>query len=89
MNKEWFLQKNVVTYHTCDYHSPNITKSSLGEFTNQILSRGGIIRNSWVFNPSYNRSVVYFVIDMHPEAAEEFNLNTKWKLVLPRQIVLN
>jgi len=76
-------------YHSDDYHSPNLSKASLGSFMVSVLSAGGFIGQVWPFSPKYPRSSVYFTVFMTPEMKDKIEAETKFKFKNPPVITLN
>lgn len=90
-NMESIILKNkgAVWYHTDDYHSPNLSKASLGEFFCTILTEGAQIGDVWCFNKTFPRSSVYVSVFMTEEMKNNIEQKTKFKFKLPSKIHLN
>ncbi len=54
-------------FHSHDHHSPNLSKTSLGEFFTVVLSAGAYIGEIWPFNHRFYRSAVYVSVFMTEE----------------------
>lgn len=81
--------KGAVWWHTDDYASPNLSKSSMGEFFNLVLSKPVQIGSVWVFNPEDKRSPVYISVFMEETTKDEIESQSKYKFRLPPKIRLN
>lgn len=81
--------KGATWWHTEDYHSPNLSKSSMGTFFNAVLSVGAHVGDIWVFNHNYNKSAVYVSVYMTEDMKNEIESNTKFRFVPPPKITLN
>lgn len=81
---KFILEKQGATWwHTEDYHSPNLSKASLGEFFFEVLKIGAEIGTVWVFNRQYNRSVVYITIFMTEDMKKELESKFRYRFVPP------
>ncbi len=82
-------QKGATWWHTDDYASPNLSKSSMGKFFNAVLSTGAHIGEVWVFNHNYNNSAVYVSVYMTEGMKNTIEANTKFRFRPPPVINLN
>lgn len=76
-------------WHTDDYASPNLTKSSLGEFFAATLSAGAYIGEIWPFNHCYSRSAVYVSVFATDEQKAAIEGATRYRLRRPPVLKLN
>lgn len=81
--------KGATWWHTEDYHSPNLSKSSMGTFFNAVLSVGAHVGDIWVFCHNYNKSAVYVSVYMTEDMKNIIESNTKFRFVPPPVITLN
>lgn len=81
--------KGARWWHSDDYASPNLTKKSLGEFFNAVLSSGAQVGNIWTFNPNFSRSGVYVTIFATEEMKQRIEASTRYRFHLPHKIALN
>jgi len=88
MNEILLKHKGAKWWHTEDYHSPNLSKASLGVFFYEALKCGAQIGEIWPFNPNYDRSAVYVTILMTDEMKEHLESVTKFKFRPPPQVHL-
>ena len=79
-------KKGAIWYHTEDYHSPNLSKSSMGEFFYYVLSEGAHIGDIWVFSPEYKRSAVFVSVFMTEQMKNNIETKTKFKFKLPPKV---
>lgn len=80
--------KGAKWYVTDDYASPNLSKSSLGEFFFTVLSTGAQIGEIWPFNYKYARSLVVVSIYCTEEQKIEIETKTRYRLKPPTKISL-
>lgn len=76
-------------WHTSDYHSPKLNKTSLGLFLYEVLKEGAYIGEVWPFNIKYNTSPVIFTVYMTEEMKINIESRTKFKFSKPSTIKLN
>lgn len=76
-------------YHTEDYHSPNLSKASLGRFFAAVLSEGAHIGKVWAMSPQYKRSTVLVSVYMTEDMKENIERDTEFKFCDPPKINLN
>ena len=67
-------------FHTSDYFSPNLSKASLGRFVYEVLKVGAEIGQIWPFNPSFDRSAVYFTVFMTESQKNELEVRFAGKI---------
>lgn len=89
MNRVLLEHKGATWWHTKDYHSPNLSKASLGEFFFEVLKIGAEIGSVWVFNHHHNRSAVYITVLMTKEMKDELETKFKYRFTPPPTISLN
>lgn len=83
MSKFILERQGATWWHTEDYHSPNLSKASLGEFFFEVLKIGAEIGTVWVFNRHYNRSGVYITIFMTEDMKKELESKFRYRFVPP------
>lgn len=83
MSKFILERQGATWWHTKDYHSPNLSKASLGEFFFEVLKIGAEIGTVWVFNRHYNRSSVYITIFMTEDMKKELESKFRYRFVPP------
>lgn len=80
----FLLEKQGATWwHTQDYHSPNLSKASLGEFFFEVIKVGAEIGSVWAFNRHYNRSAVYITVFMTEDMKKELESKFRYRFVPP------
>ena len=82
-------RKGAEWWHSDDYHSPNLSKASLGSFFFEVLKEGGYVGEIWPFAPQYNRSSVYISVYMTEEMKNNIESRTKFKFRHPPKAHLN
>lgn len=85
----YLKQAGAIWWHSDDYHSPNLSKTSLGTFFHHVLKEGGHIGNIWVFDRTYHRSGVYVSVFMTEAMKEKIESETKFKFRLPPKVKFN
>ena len=83
MSKFILERQGATWWHTEDYHSPNLSKASLGEFFFEVLKIAAEIGTVWVFNRHYNRSSVYITIFMTEDMKKELESKFRYRFVPP------
>lgn len=78
--------KGAKWWHSDDYHSPNLSKSSMGLFFNTVLKTGAQIGDIWVFNKNFDRSSVFISVYMTEDMKNEIESKTKFKFKIPPKI---
>ena len=73
-------------FHSHDHHSPNLSKTSLGEFFTVVLSAGAYIGEIWPFNHRFYRSGVYVSVFMTEEMKSEIESKTRFRFRDPPKI---
>lgn len=87
---EFQLKRMGATWwHSDDYHSPTLTKASLGSFFYEVLKEGAYIGEIWPFSPQYDRSSVYISVLMTEEMKNNIEARTKFKFRVPPKVHLN
>lgn len=81
--------KGAKWWHTDDYHSPNLSKKSMGEFFHHVLKVGAQIGEVWCFDKNFDRSIVLVTLFMTDEMKEELETKFKYRFRTPPKIVLN
>jgi hypothetical protein len=76
-------------WHTEDYSSPNLSKSSLGEFFYRTLAVGAHIGFIWPFNHRVDRSGVYISVFMTEDMKKEIESKTKFKFRVLEKIMVS
>jgi hypothetical protein len=89
MNKVLLEKQGATWWHTEDYHSPNLSKASLGEFFFEVLKVGAEIGTVWVFNRHYNRSSVHITVFMTEAMKNELETKFRYRFIPPPTITLN
>jgi hypothetical protein len=80
----FLLEKQGATWwHTQDYHSPNLSKASLGEFFFEVIKVGAEIGTVWAFNRNFNRSAVYITVFMTEDMKNELESKFRYRFVPP------
>lgn len=82
-------QAGAKWWHTDDYHSPNLSKASLGEFFYHVLKAGGYIGEVWPFNHKFDRSGVYISVFITDKMKAEIESKTRFKFRPPPKIELS
>lgn len=81
--------KGASWWHSADDASPNLSKASMGEFFNVVLSSGAQIGEIWPFNINFPRSLVLVTIYATQEMINEIESKTKFRFVPPPRIGVN
>jgi len=81
--------KEYKWYHTDDYASPNLTKSSLGVFFYEVLKVGGKIGEIWPFNIRHDRSLVLVSVQLTEEMKIDLETRTRFRFRDPPKIVVS
>lgn len=90
MDEPFLLQKQGARwFHTDDYHSPNLSKASMGLFFHEVLKTGAHIGSIYVMRPDYNRSTVLASVFMTEEMKDQIEANTKFRFRDPPKVHLN
>jgi hypothetical protein len=76
-------------WRTDDYHAPNLSKASLGNFMYLLCKEGAYIGNVWVFNKRFNRSPVYFMVYMTDEMKDRIESQSKVRFAPPQSVKVN
>lgn len=76
-------------WHSDDYASPNMTKASLGEFFNAVLSEGAHVGEIWPFNHEYSRSAVYVSIYATEAQRQAIEARTRYRFRHSPKIKMN
>lgn len=90
MSKHVLEKQGATWWHTKDFYSPNLGKSSLGEFFHVVLSTGAEIGDIWVFDHRHIRSSVHVSVYMTDDMRKEIERQLpKIKFIPPPEISLN
>lgn len=81
--------KGAEWWHSDDSYSPNLSKTSLGDFVYNSLKLGIQIGEIWSFNPNFHRSLVKVSIFATNEQRIALESVTKFKFVKPPKIHVN
>lgn len=90
ITEDWRIKNNGGKWwHTSDHHSPNLTKSSLGEFFHHVIRVGAQIGSIWCMDKNYNRSTVLVTVFMTDKMKEELEESFKYRFKPPTEVCLN
>lgn len=81
--------KGATWWHTDDYASPNLSKSSLGDFFFHVLKSGAYVGEVWPFNYRFKRSLVVVSVFMTDAQRAEIEAATRVRFRPPPKITLN
>lgn len=76
-------------WHSGDHNSPNLSKSSLGDFFYNVIKVGAQIGTVWCMNKNYDRSSVIVTVFMTDEMKEELEKSFKYRFREPPEVTLN
>lgn len=85
----WLKTQGASWWHSDDYASPRLHKSSMGEFFYHVLSSGAHIGEVWVFNRKFRGSGVYVSVFMTEAMKAEIEAATRYRFRTPPKINLN